>query len=242
PPGVAALGLPTGDEVEALVELGEEARDLGRVVLQVAVDRHDDVAARVREPGHQRRRLAEVAAHPHDAYRIRARVQPGERRPGAVGRAVVDEDRFPLATGQLERDAQLLNERRDAALLVVDRDDDREHGGSVTPRNHPGSVRAVADLLPLDEAIAVVLAQARPLATEPVELVDALGRVLAEPAVAATDLPPFPSSSMDGFAVRAADTPATLAVVGHSAAGVPWAGSLVSGQAVGIATGAVVPS
>ncbi|MDX6504870.1 MAG: molybdopterin molybdotransferase, partial [Gaiellaceae bacterium] len=56
------------------------------------------------------------------------------------------------------------------------------------------------------------------------------------------DLPPFPSSSMDGFALRAADTPGALAVVGHSAAGVPWTGELGAGQAVGIATGAVVPA
>jgi molybdopterin molybdotransferase len=100
----------------------------------------------------------------------------------------------------------------------------------------------VADLLPLDEAIAIVLAHARPLAVESVDLASALGRVLAEPAVAATNLPPFPSSSMDGFAVRAGDTPGTLAIVGHSAAGVPWTGTLAAGQAVGIATGAVVPA
>ncbi|MDX6516566.1 MAG: molybdopterin molybdotransferase [Gaiellaceae bacterium] len=97
-------------------------------------------------------------------------------------------------------------------------------------------------LLPLEDAIAAVLAEVRPLGAERVALADALGRVLAEPALSATDLPPFPSSSMDGFALRAADTPGVLAVVGHSAAGVPWTGELGAGQAVGIATGAVVPA
>ena len=46
---VAAVRLPARDEVEALVELGEQPRDLGRVVLAVAVDRDDDVARGLRE-------------------------------------------------------------------------------------------------------------------------------------------------------------------------------------------------
>jgi molybdopterin molybdotransferase len=100
----------------------------------------------------------------------------------------------------------------------------------------------VAELLSLHEAIAAVLAEARPLETETVAVADARGRVLAEAARATSDLPPFPSSSMDGFAVRAADTPGRLALVGESAAGVPWEGALAPGQAIAIATGAVVPA
>jgi molybdopterin molybdotransferase len=100
----------------------------------------------------------------------------------------------------------------------------------------------VADLLPLDDAVAAVLEAAAPLGDEGVPLAGALGRVLAEPAVAALDLPPFSSSSMDGFAVRAGDTPGVLRIAGHSAAGAPWAGVLGSGEAIGIATGAVVPA
>jgi molybdopterin molybdotransferase len=99
----------------------------------------------------------------------------------------------------------------------------------------------MSEPLPLEEAIALVLAHARPLELERVALADALGRVLAEAALATTDLPPFPSSSMDGFAVRAADTPGTFQIVGESAAGAPWKGELGAGQAVAIATGAVVP-
>src|SRR5438093_1368627 len=48
---IAALGLPAGDEVEALVQLREQARNLARVVLEVAVDRDDRLAVCVREPG-----------------------------------------------------------------------------------------------------------------------------------------------------------------------------------------------
>jgi molybdopterin molybdotransferase len=70
----------------------------------------------------------------------------------------------------------------------------------------------------------------------------AAGRVLAEPAVARTDLPPFDSSAMDGFAVRAADTPGRLTVVGQSAAGSPAGRELAAGEAIGISTGAVVPT
>jgi molybdopterin molybdotransferase len=99
----------------------------------------------------------------------------------------------------------------------------------------------MADLLSIDEALALVLARAAPLAAEEVAVADADGRVLAAPALAAVDLPPFPSSAMDGFAVRAADTPGTLAVVGASAAGRPSRLTLGEGQAIAISTGAVVP-
>ncbi len=99
----------------------------------------------------------------------------------------------------------------------------------------------MAELIPVDEALALVLRHARPLAVETVPLDGAHGRVLVEPAAARVDLPPFPSSAMDGFAVRSADAPGTLAVVGRSAAGRPAAGVLGAGEAIGIATGGVVP-
>jgi molybdopterin molybdotransferase len=99
----------------------------------------------------------------------------------------------------------------------------------------------VAELLPLEEAIAEVLARATPLPSEIVPLGEARGRVLAEPARAAVDLPPFASSAMDGFAVRSADTPGTLVVVERIAAGRPAGRALAAGEAMGIATGGVVP-
>lgn len=70
---------------------------------------------------------------------------------------------------------------------------------------------------------------------------EAAGRVVAEPARALVDLPPFPSSAMDGFALRAADTPARLPIVERVAAGRPASRPLESGEAMGIATGGVVP-
>jgi molybdopterin molybdotransferase len=96
-------------------------------------------------------------------------------------------------------------------------------------------------LLTLDDAIARVLERVEPLPAERVPVRDALGRVLAEDARAAVDLPPFPSSAMDGFAVRSADTPGRLPVVARIAAGRPAGRALAAGEAMGIATGGVVP-
>lgn len=99
----------------------------------------------------------------------------------------------------------------------------------------------MADPIAIDEALARVLAHVQPLPSEPVALGAAAGRVLAADAHAAVDLPPFPSSAMDGFAVRAADLPGTLPVVARIAAGRPAHRPLAAGEAMAIATGGVVP-
>ena len=96
-------------------------------------------------------------------------------------------------------------------------------------------------LLSIEDALAHVLARAQPLEVESVLLADCRGRVLLEEARAAVDLPPFASSAMDGYAVRAADTPGRLELVGRVAAGRPAGRSLEQGQAMGIATGGAVP-
>src|SRR5207244_2762085 len=87
-----------------------------------------------------------------------------------------------------------------------------------------------------------VLAHVRPLAAETVPLREAAGRVTAAAAEAVVDLPPFASSAMDGYAVRAADLPGTLPVVGQIAAGRPSQRPLASGEAMAISTGGVVPA
>jgi molybdopterin molybdotransferase len=99
----------------------------------------------------------------------------------------------------------------------------------------------VAELLTIENALARILERAAPLPAEPVSLTEAAGRVLAEPAVALVDLPPFDSSAMDGFAVRAAETPGTLPIAFRIAAGRPSSGPLPAGSAAGIATGGAVP-
>ncbi len=97
------------------------------------------------------------------------------------------------------------------------------------------------ELLALEAAQALVLERARPLGVERVALSEAIGRVLAESAAAVVDLPPFPSSAMDGYAVRSADTPGRLPVVQRVAAGAPATRPLTQGEAMGIATGGMVP-
>jgi molybdopterin molybdotransferase len=99
----------------------------------------------------------------------------------------------------------------------------------------------VESLLTYEEAQARILGATRPLSAEPVLIRDANGRVLAEDVRAGVDLPPFPSSAMDGYAVCSADLPGALRVVGESAAGSPFGGTLEPGDAVAISTGAVVP-
>jgi molybdopterin molybdotransferase len=96
-------------------------------------------------------------------------------------------------------------------------------------------------LLSIDEALAQVLARVQPLESEPVPVAEAAGRVLAEDVVALIDLPPFPSSAMDGFAIRAADVPGELPIVFRIAAGRPAERALEAGEAMEISTGGTVP-
>ena len=100
----------------------------------------------------------------------------------------------------------------------------------------------MASLRTVEEAQALVLARARPLGAEPVPLAAAAGRVTAAPAAAVVDLPPFASSAMDGFAIRAEDAPGRLAIVGRAAAGRPSELAVGAGEAIEISTGGVVPA
>jgi molybdopterin molybdotransferase len=99
----------------------------------------------------------------------------------------------------------------------------------------------VAELPSIEEAQRMILERVRPLAAEVVRLEEAAGRVLAEPARAVVDLPPFDSSAMDGFALRSADSPGRLGVVAGIAAGRPASRALEPGEAMAISTGGVVP-
>ncbi len=78
-------------------------------------------------------------------------------------------------------------------------------------------------------------------AIETVRLAEAAGRVIAAPVAADRDYPPRPRSMRDGFAVRAADLPGTLHVIGEIRAGEACTLEVAAGQAVEIMTGASVP-
>ena len=99
-------------------------------------------------------------------------------------------------------------------------------------------------MLTYDQAIAQILGQIAPLSPLALPLLDARGCVLAEDLFAPQAVPPFDNSSMDGFAVRAADlahVPATLPVQGDIPAGALSLPTLTPGQALRIMTGAPVP-
>jgi molybdenum cofactor synthesis domain-containing protein len=99
-------------------------------------------------------------------------------------------------------------------------------------------------MIPVTEALSIINGKTEPLAPERVALGEALGRVLASDVFADTDLPPFDRAQMDGYAVRSADlreVPARLRVVGEAAAGSGWRGTLQTGEAVRIMTGAPLP-
>lgn len=93
--------------------------------------------------------------------------------------------------------------------------------------------------------LADALAEARRLAivlpAGPVELGDAVGRVLADDVTSLVDLPAGDASLMDGWAVMCADLPGSVTVVGESRAGAPWPDSIAPGQAVAISTGGLLP-
>lgn len=96
-------------------------------------------------------------------------------------------------------------------------------------------------LLSVDDARARMLAEIASLPAETVPLARSIGRVLAEDVTAVRDQPPFAASAMDGWAVRAADTPGSLKIVGESAAGHGFEGRVGAGEAVRIFTGAALP-
>jgi molybdopterin molybdotransferase len=103
-------------------------------------------------------------------------------------------------------------------------------------------------MLQVEEALARVLDVIEPLGAEETPILEALGRFLAEDVHADVDVPPYANSSMDGYAVLAADTagasaesPARLRVTGEAAAGYVIETPVTSGAAIRIMTGAPLP-
>lgn len=96
-------------------------------------------------------------------------------------------------------------------------------------------------LVDAEEAAALVLEHIPVLGVERVAIAHCVGRVLAEDLVAPASLPAYPSSAVDGYAVRSTDAGKPLRVVGESAAGRPFAGSISPETAARILTGGVLP-
>jgi molybdopterin molybdotransferase len=113
----------------------------------------------------------------------------------------------------------------------------------------PDTATVDGSLTTVEAYQAVILAAITALAPVGAELADAEGCVLAEDVTAAVPLPSFDNSSMDGYALRAADTnhssersPASLPVTGEIAAGDTGAYRLAPGAAMRIMTGARMPA
>lgn len=103
------------------------------------------------------------------------------------------------------------------------------------------------DITP-ERAIALLRGAAAPLPTQTIPVAEAAGRILAAALISAVDRPAADDSALDGYACLEADTeladegrPVRLELVGSAAAGSPFAGTLAGGQAVRVATGALVP-
>jgi molybdopterin molybdotransferase len=97
-------------------------------------------------------------------------------------------------------------------------------------------------MIAIDEALERLIALAPAIAIADVPLPDAAGRWLAHDVAARRTQPAADLSAMDGYAVRFADLGRSLALVGESAAGRPFRGTLTPGQAVRIFTGAELPA
>ena len=101
-------------------------------------------------------------------------------------------------------------------------------------------------LLPFDEAQEKIFQQITPIhETESVTLKAALGRTLGEAITSPINVPAYDNSAMDGYAILGSDLPdngsVTLEVIGSSFAGTPFEGTVSTGQAVRIMTGAKIP-
>jgi molybdopterin molybdotransferase len=96
-------------------------------------------------------------------------------------------------------------------------------------------------LLPVDKALRLILSGVKPLAAEKINIRKAHGRILAAPVKATRDQPPFDASAMDGYALRQEDMAGELKVIGTSAAGHSYKGTVKPGTAVRILTGAPMP-
>uniref|UniRef100_A0A8C9TIC0 Gephyrin n=1 Tax=Scleropages formosus TaxID=113540 RepID=A0A8C9TIC0_SCLFO len=96
-------------------------------------------------------------------------------------------------------------------------------------------------LTSMDKAFITVLEMTPVLGTEIINYRDGMGRVLAQDVYAKDNLPPFPASVKDGYAVRAADGPGDRFIIGESQAGEQPTHTVMPGQVMRVTTGAPIP-
>lgn len=96
-------------------------------------------------------------------------------------------------------------------------------------------------MISVAEALKIVVNSASPCGIETVPLRAAHGRTLRQDIAAERDQPPFPASAMDGYALRASDTPGVLRLIGEAGAGRAFGRALQAGECARIFTGAPLP-
>uniref|UniRef100_A0A671KYR3 Gephyrin n=1 Tax=Sinocyclocheilus anshuiensis TaxID=1608454 RepID=A0A671KYR3_9TELE len=128
--------------------------------------------------------------------------------------------------------------------LEVLKDDRRGHrtfSSRVTIPEPSALHIAVFPLTSVDKAFITVLEMTAVLGTEIINYRDGMGRVLAQDVYAKDNLPPFPASIKDGYAVRAADGPGDRFIIGESQAGEQPTHTVMPGQVMRVTTGAPIP-
>ncbi len=111
------------------------------------------------------------------------------------------------------------------------------------------TMKPFKELMPREEAVKIILEKVKPVTrTEKIPIQEAIGRVLAVDIVAGFDVPPFDRASMDGYAVKAADTvnasgsaPVRLKLIGAQHTGGVYEGTVEHGECLEIATGSPMP-
>uniref|UniRef100_A0A8K9UQP4 Gephyrin n=1 Tax=Oncorhynchus mykiss TaxID=8022 RepID=A0A8K9UQP4_ONCMY len=134
------------------------------------------------------------------------------------------------------------------------KDDRRSHRTfssrvTIPPRHSAVDITKVArrhrmspfPLTSMDKAFITVLEMTAVLGTEIINYRDGMGRVLAQEVYAKDNLPPFPASVKDGYAVRAADGPGDRFIIGESQAGEQPTHTVMPGQVMRVTTGAPIP-
>ena len=127
-PGIMASFFPAADHIVALIKFGEEARNLGRVVLKITVQGEDLFAPRRLKSGREGRRLAEIAPKADRPQPMIAPGQGGEHLPRTIATSIIHENEFdrpPCAGG--EHGVELTVKRGQAFCLIMHRYDNADH-------------------------------------------------------------------------------------------------------------------
>ena len=128
---VDAFLAPAARDVVAFLDLGEQRRNILRRVLQIAIERNDHVALRLIETGGKSGGLSEIAAQANDFQTAVGFDQIGQQVEAAIRGRVIHRNDFVRLLNRFQYRRQPVVKRQDGRFLIVDRDDDRQHGRKI---------------------------------------------------------------------------------------------------------------